>query len=336
MTRASVWYNPELKEYTLGETGPDAEYICKKGFDAPEGKYLRAAAEMRSQIRRGGVFDLSDVTTSTVQAVVILDKVLGTEFREYRCREAFQAIKTPELVLDVDLATKFSAQARVKPLVEADISKMTFARTNFDLATTGKNVSHILLSDEAGKKSVHDVLRLQIENAARALKKLENTQLAAIIEGATDVTGEDWGAINATHGMSSYDPTAKIQTVMTTIWDNGFEADTLIVHPQAFQEFMSNTFIHNLKLDVALKQDGRVVNLVGFPVVNIIIDAAKTATIATVASKSAGAYILADGPTEAAQYRDELRGAEGYVIRQWCEGKHVNTGAARDLTGITA
>lgn len=326
-----IWFDPDEKIYYRGSVGRRslADFIATKGLKEVEPKYLRAAEQVLS-----GYYDTSH--SSTIKAVIVLDRVLATEFREFRCREAFQAIRTPELVLSFDVATTFSASKRVLPLEEASLVRQTQARTTFDLAATGKNVSHVALSDEAEKQAVHDVLRLHIENAARALKKAENEQLADILEGATTITGADWGAMNTNADFSANDPLANLHTAMDAIWGNGMNPDILVLDPQPFQEFMSNTFVHNLKIDDALIQDSKVLRLAGFPDLQIIVDTELVATSAIVLSKSGYGAILADGPTEAAQYRDEIRGADGYIIRQWTEGKLGPAGASREILSVTA
>ena len=331
-TGSRVWFNPAEKIFLRGRAGDirGSDYICKKGLDEVEPQFLRAAEQ---HVRSGGIFDTSH--SSTIKAVIVLDQVLATTFREFRLREACQIIKTPELVLSTDVATLFAASTRVLTLEEAAVLNQTYARTTWDLAATGKNVSHIALSDEAQKQAVHDALRLHIDNAARALAKAENTQLATILEGNTAVAQGDWGAMTTNADFNNRNPADDLQAVMTTIWDNGFNPDTLALHPRPWADFISNTFIHNLKTDQGVN-NGMKISLLGFPTLNVIVDPSLTNTKATLLSKSGSNTVLADGPTEAAQYRDEVRGMDGYVIRQWTEAKVVVAGAGRTETSVSA
>lgn len=330
-----VFFDPNTRCYYRGSVGPvsEGEYVAKVGFDEVEGKYLRAAEQML----RGGVYDTSH--SSTIKATMVLDEVLGLQYRDFRLREAFRIIRTPNLVLSVDVATVFSADTRVLPLVEAKIKNQTYTRTTWDLAATGKNVSHILLSDEAEKQSVHDATRIHIENAANALKSAESTQLATILEGGTETACGDWGAMIATYAdFSNRNPIDDIQAAITTLWGTtgaSFKADTIAMHPRAWSDFISNTFVHNMKIDQGVNGQGGKISIAGFPTLNVIVDPGLTNTKATILSKNDYA-ILADGPTEAAQYRDEDHGADGYVIRQWTEAKRVQLGAARILTSVSA
>lgn len=334
-----VWFDPNTNIYYRGKAGDviRADFIGKRKLSngkyrlaEVESKYLKAA----EHVLRGGIFDTPH--SATIKSVVVLDEVLGTMFPEYRIREAYKAVPSPELVLSVDLATTFSAQKRVLPLMSATKQNQTYVRTTWDLAATGKNVASVLLSDEAVKQAVHPALKLHTDNAARTLKKAENEQLVVVMETATDVSGADFGSMNTNGDFSANNPLDIIRAPIVTLMNNGFNPDAIVWHPQTMIDFMSNTFVHNTVIDQALQRSPAKLMLPGLPPLDVITDAGKTNTIATVLSKSGGALILADGPTEAAQYRDEDRGADGYVIRQWTEGKLVATGAIRDITSVSA
>src|SRR3989304_4252898 len=220
-----VFYDPEGEAYYRGSPGnsgipPDADFIATTHVKSPkpedhlyevEGKYLSAS----ERVFRGGVFDTSH--SSTIKAVIVLDRVLGITFRQYRLRELFDIIRTPELVLSADVATKYAASTRVLPLEESNALNLTFARTTWDLAATGKNQVHLPFSDESLKQAVHDVKNNAIRAAAKALQKAENTQLATIIHNATDLTGADWGALNTNEDFSKNSPLKDIRAALDTI-----------------------------------------------------------------------------------------------------------------------
>lgn len=329
-----AWFNPDDGVFYRGSLGnaANADYIARKGLKEVEGRFLRAAEQSLS----GGIFDTPD--SSAIKAVVVLDQVLGTTFRDYRLREMCQIVNSPQLVLSVDLATKFDAATRVLPLEEAKVAKQTYARTTFDLAAAGKNVAHILLSDESEKQAVHDVFRLHVDNAARALVKAENSQLQAIIEGGTSVatsgySGGAWNTMNSNGDFSHYNPLLDLEGVYDLIWQAGFKPDTIGMHPKVFAALRANTYVRYFNQDAgALSNVSPNLAAVGYPDLQVVTDPDLTATMATVLSKSAGAVVLAAGPTEAAQFRDEIRGADGYVIRQWTLASIINQGSMRTIT----
>ncbi len=269
-----AWFNPDDQVFYRGAVGhPEtSEYVAKFGAKGRptevEPRFLRAA----EQELRAGIFDTPD--SSTIKAIVVLDQVLGLTFRQYRLRECFQIINSPQLVLSVDLGTKFSATGRILPLEEAQVVKQTYARTTFDLAAIGKNVAHILLSDESEKQAVHDVFALHVSNAAMALVKLENSQLATIAEsdaGAGAGVGS-YATMNSNNDFSLYNPLTDIDAQYDAIAQSGFQVDTVAMHPTVWKNFRSNTFVRYHNPAAALDAGTADLGAIGYPQVKTIFD----------------------------------------------------------------
>ncbi len=320
----------------FGKWAPDEskDHVC---FSASIKKYAEdiSALARKGMSYKAGVTDTS--ITSTISALTVLDELLGVKFRNYRLNEAFRIVNSPTLELRADVATKFSGQARVLPLQDPNLQNLTYTRTTWDLAKTGKNVSHIAVADESMKQAAHDVFRMNIENAARELAVMENTQLEVLNAAATAVAGSDWGTYNTTHGESDNSPIPDLEGSMTTIWDNGFEPNKLIMHPKVWGEFIGNSRVRDTQIVESLKTSGDIasIKIVGFPTLDIIIDATRLNTSVVLASKE-NWCLLVRGPTEVAQYRNEIIGLDGYITRQWTEAKQLIAGAAREITGVQA
>lgn len=262
---------------------------------------------------------------STIEAKVILDEVLGLARPEYTLRQICRVIAVPQLVMSIDVATKLAGQEKVPPMVEAEVSAQAYSRANFDL---WKNVVHVVIADEARKKAAHDLLTLHIEDAARDLARMENKQIATIAETGTEVAGTDWGDVTK-------NPFNDLTGVITTIKSNGYPADFIAAHPLVWSDFISNPFVKGTLVGVQMP-GGNVFPVPGLPGVIGYSDAVLTSTKAIVGSKRGSAVILGDGPTEAAQYRNEPAGFDAYIIRQWLEPKLCLAGAIRVLTGVHA
>jgi len=243
----------------------------------------------------------------------------------YSLRNICRVVSMPKLVASVDVATKLTGVEKVPPLVEAEISAEAYTRTNFDL---WKNVAHVVVSDEAAKKAAHDIINLQIADAAKEIARMENSQIKAVAEAATAVAGSDWGD-------STKNPFDDIGSVMDVIEGNGFPVDFIAADPLVWLDFFSNTFTRGTAAGVQIPS-GKTFPIPGLPGVTGISDTVLTNTIAIVGSLAAPAIILGDGPTEAARYRDEGKGYTGFIIRQWLQPILVQTGAIRRLTGVHA
>lgn len=274
-------------------------------------------------------------TITNTKALNILDRVLGLQTRSYFLELAVTRVPAPQLVFTVDEYAEGSVQAKVPELLEADLISHTETRTT---KTLYKNVGHIAESEEAQMMASHNTMALRQEKTIKDMARLLNSQIATEMETATDVGAGDWGALDATYFVNNRNPAGDIQGVVTTIRGNGFNVDYMAVHDRVATDFLTNTHIRGQggqgpaygQTVMALNQN--VINVPGFP--TIIVDQAKTATIATVGSKDA--VWLGDGPTIVANYENVQGGYRGWMIKSWKFPYLSQAGAIRDLTSVSA
>jgi len=287
---------------------------------AQTGKYHKQAST--------GVYEAQLITPgdiTSIEAVTVLDEVLGLARPQYILRGICRGIRMDALTASIDVATKLTGREKVPPLGEAVLSAQDYTDVDFDL---WKNVVHVAISDEAMKKAAHDVMGLHVADAARDLARMENKQIAEELAGATDVSGVDWGT-------STNNPFDKLVEVIATIEGNGYPVDWIAAHPIVWGDFLSNPFVKGSLQGVQLPA-GRVFQVPGLPGVTGVSDNQLTNTVAYVGSSVAPAMVLGEGPTEAARYRDEKAGYDAYIIRQWIQPKLVIGDAVRELTGVHA
>lgn len=237
------------------------------------------------------------------------------------------------LTANGDIATKLTGQEKVPPLVEAEISAEAYTRVRFDL---WKNVVHVALSDEAVKKAAHDILGLNVSDAAKELARMENKQVAAEMPSATDqAAGGTWDAMT-TPPTSDNNPFEDILTTLNTLEGNGYPANWSVMHPQVWKAFITNSFVKDLVHAGIAKLGalGGEFSLPGYPDVRVLVDHAVTPNSSCyVMSSEAPALVLGEGPTEAARYRNEKAGYYAYIIRQYLQPKLVLDDAIREITG---
>ena len=260
-----------------------------------------------------------------IEAVAILDEVLGLARPQYVLRQVCRPVRMDSLTARVDVATKLAGQEKVPPLVEAEIGAQSYTTVDFDL---WKNVVHIVMSDEARKKAAHDIMGLHASDAARDLARMENKQIAEELATATDVAGSDWG-------NSTNNPYEDIVGAMTTIEGNGYPVDFMAADPLVWADFLSNDYVKGTLQGVQYPA-GKVFPVPGLPGVTGYSDGALPDTVAYVGSRSAPAVVFGEGPVEAARYRDEKAGYDAYVIRQWLQPELVLSDAIREFTGVHA
>jgi len=287
---------------------------------ASDGKYYKQADSRVFETQMIGPGDIS-----AIEAVTILDEVLGLARPQYVLRNVCRPVRMDSLTARVDIATALAGKEKVPPLVEAEIVAEAYTDVDFDL---WKNVVHVAISDEARKKAAHDILGLHVSDAARDLARMENKQIDEALDGATDVAGADWGD-------TTKNPYNDIVAVMTTIEGAGYPVDAIVAHPLVWGDFFGNPFVKG-QLQGQVMPGGRVFSVPGLPGVTGYSDFSCLNTIAFVLSRAAPALVLGEGPTEAARYRDEKAGYDAYIIRQWLQPKLVLAGAIRELTGVHA
>jgi len=271
-----------------------------------DGKYYKA--------ERLGQFKAQIITPediSAIEAVTILDEVLGLARPQYVLRNVCRVISMPGLTANIDIATALAGQEKVPPLVEAEISAEAYTRVSFDL---WKNVVHVAISDEAIKKAAHDILGLHVADAARDLARMENKQIDEVLDTATDIAGNDWGGAN--------NPYDDIGAAMDVIEAAGYKVDAIAAHPRVWLDFFGNDYVKGQLKGEVLPQ-GNIFDVPGLPGVRGYSDYQLVNTSAFVLSTTAPALVLGDGPTEAARYRNEKAGYDAYIIRQWLQPKLV-------------
>ncbi len=287
---------------------------------ASDGKYYKQAD---SRVFEAQMIAPGDI--SAIEAVTILDEVLGLAVPQYVLRNVCRPVRMDSLTARVDIATALAGKEKVPPLVEAELSAEAYTDVDFDL---WKNVVHVAISDEARKKAAHDILGLHVSDAARDLVRMENKQIDEALDGATDVAGADWGD-------TTKNPYNDIVPAMATIEGAGYPVDAIVANPLVWGDFFGNPFVKG-QLQGQVMPGGRIFNLPGLPGVRGYSDFACLSTIAFVLSTSAPALVMGEGPTEAARYRDEKAGYDAYIIRQWLQPKLVLAAAIRELTGVHA
>ena len=172
---------------------------------ALDGKYYKYSGnpDRTHEFYNAGIVTPTDV--ADVEAVVILDEVMGRARPNYNLRSLCRVIPMDQLVCTIDLATGFTVQRKVPPLVEAEISKDAYSTITFNL---WKNVGHVVVSDEAGMKARHPILGESIDECARDLPRAENLDIKdasdTITEKVSSAAYSDWGA--KTSAVSNTDP----------------------------------------------------------------------------------------------------------------------------------
>jgi hypothetical protein len=131
-------------------------------------------------------------------------------------------------------------------------------------------------------------------------------------------------------GISTNDPFDAIIPAIDYIQGKGWPVDFMALHQTIYSKFIRNTHVRELVHAgiASLGPNGGAFTLPGYPTVKVVTDFALTETPdgthgPLIGSSVAPGLVFGEGPTMAAQYRDEAKGFDGYIIRKWQEPKVV-------------
>lgn len=292
-----------------------------------DGKYY-ATSFPEGSFREAQLVTPEDI--ADIEAVVVLDEVVGLLTAEQRLRKLCSIVRMPELVMRVDVGTLRTGSEKVPPMVEAELKADAYVPVDFEL---WKNVDHIAFEDSAVKKAHHDIVRLHTQKVARVMGAMENSQISTVLKDLTDQTGADWGAKSGGESVNS--PFDDICAAVAAIEALGGEPNRIGMHPLVWADFVSNTHVQKSVM-AGLAKIGDSMALPMFPRMELVIDAALTNTVCYVIDQNAPCVIFGEGPTEAERYRHAPAGFTGYMVRQWMQPKMVLADAGREITGVHA
>ena len=302
---------------------------------AVDGKYYQATGnpEAQRKFEAAGILAPSDI--SSVQAITVLNEVLGLARPNYNLRNVCRVIPMDNLTMTIPIATSLTGQRKVKPMEEAELSKQAYTDVDFEL---WKNVVHVAIPDETNFKAAFPLMQMAMADAGRDLPRMENLDIADELEGSvTEKVAAspyvDWGAVSS--GVSTTNPFVNIQANMNYIQGKGYPVDFMAMHPTIFGKFVQNTYVRELvKAGMAtvtgqngIPQSGSF-TLPGYPTIRVITDYSLTETPTSalgpiIGSSVAPGIVLGTGPTYATSYRDESKDVDAYKIRQFLQPKVV-------------
>ena len=311
----------EIIDLVLAEGKAVRKVEYQPKWDRKQGRYVvtRQAIHTIGQALGGVGPDITNITSTNV-----LFEVLGLVGPEYALRNICRVSPCPSLIGEVRVATKATANTDIGAGEEPDLKQITYAKVPINLRDH-KDVYPALFLDEDRKQANTDLMGDAALDAAFALALSESTKIQTLIEAASAVAGGDWASVN---------PIENIQGAVSTIEAAcGYEANRIAAHPYVWADYFGSSYVRGLY--PTAWPSGKVFPVPGCPGMTGIKDNSMTTTIAVIAADRA-AFVHADGPTEAEQFRLPMRGADVYLIRHWNQPYQAVSTAAIKLTGVHA
>jgi hypothetical protein len=338
-SRIALTYSPYTSKIYIGSISGsdftrDRDLIplikINKNKKLGDGRHEILYAEYIRQAERhlqAGVLDT--VHVQTLNAVQILDMIIGEEYRQYYLQEGCTRIPVPKLELRIPIANKYEASERVPPMVEPNILNTRFTTVEFNL---WKNVVALAVEDESRLRPAVDPFASQIKTAASALGRAVAKQIVEELSKFSTVAKDSWGSLGASDNFSAYNPLDHIAMEYSSTADNGYEADTIIMHPRTWAAYQSNTFIKGYTILTPERLGMGVFPLPGWPGITAVVDSLFMQGQAALYDRKT--FLLGEGPTVIEQGRDIEKGMDKYIIRQWVQPLLTTNNSGTIMTNL--
>ncbi len=303
------------------------------------GEWKNIAAEYDARVKHAGANPMmrsaavgTDSDFAAIDVVNVMATMVNTELRQFVLERALPVIGTPQLTINVDTYTRFTAETGVPEGVMPTTKRGGATRVLFNLT---KDVSTIAMTDESQLRLVHDMWRQQIDNATTDFKRIKANKIATLLETATAVSGADWTLFTTDHNTNS--PFKDVGSTADTITANNGNATVLTSHDKAWRSYSQSTFVKGVLQAIPLPSIGQakvITDVPGMPGYNWYTDNEHTNTILMIFDPSAVAMF--QGPVKTEQYRLSREGIDGYVYRDWNLPAILVPGRVRKITGVTS
>lgn len=264
---------------------------------------------------------IPDDVSDGMKAELIVEELLGLARRKYNMRKYCRVIDTgTRLQGRWPVATKLAGHEKVPALVEAAVSAQAYTDLTFNL---WKNVVHLAIAREAEFDSIVDLMRSNIQDAARDLARMENKQIAEIVPTYTSVAGGNWS--------STDNPLDDIMPLVGTIQDLGYDPNAIVMQSLVYADFLANENIREVY------ERGATVARLGIEMIGSLQIGRESGLVAETAwllDTEAPAATLFDGPSIVEQYTMASKFARGYATGKFLEPVKTLDDAAREMTGL--
>jgi len=312
--REDPWF-PEFRE--------EAKRVLK--YDQHNGQF------QGSRIKKAAAGAITSDDNPTIHLVQILAETMGRDTRVYSLEQVVSQAQTPGLSLSLDTWSGFGISMGVPEGIEPLPQKGKYVRQEYLM---GKDVAHVLITDEAGYRADRDLMAEHITHAQAEFRRAHNLKIAIALEAAPQEAGSDWGAIDTGGFHYAADPSAEIGVLIDLIDENSGVADVIASHSTVFRKFLSNGKIGGLTAPAANVTTGTklIQNPPTMPGMTWALDNLKSRDVVTVFDRRA--VIFGQGPVRTGTYRQEGRGADGYITRDWNRCIISDPSRVYNLTGV--
>ena len=265
---------------------------------------------------------ISEDLSNPMVATVVVEEVFRSARHKYNLREATRIISTNDAIdVHIPLITqRIEGHRNIGELEETPLSAQ---RYDFIHERLHKNVAHISLSKEMQISAKQDVMKWNAEDCGRDIARMENMDIADVINTITQIAGNDWTD-------PAVDPFVDLMLASRTVRDEGFNPNQLWLASDSYSALLTNPNIVNRFERGATVADD-LGSIAGFKIYK---DNELTDGTATFIDTSEPSIMLFDGPEWIYDYNEPKAFFDGYIIADFLHVELVQPDSAITLTGI--
>lgn len=290
-------------------------------FQEDAQNYLRAV--------EAGITTTADY--APIKLVFSLQELLNIEQRVFTLPDAVQTKQTNLLNIMVGEYNRFQISEDLGELDTVEARKGQFSTTQFSLR---KAAGHIAWSDEFMMQNyLENPMPIMMQNVASDMVRVKAKKIATVLATATtaSVNGADLTAFTGEH--STTNPINVFSLAAKEIYDNFGTADRTAMSQMTLSAYLSNTFVKPLFTQP--RDTSPVAGNVTLPGLGLTAYIDNSIANGTAYIWDNEAIWFIQGPVRASNYRDEIPGATGYIVRDWHKAIVRKSGMLRKLTGLT-
>lgn len=276
-------------------------------------------------------------TNAAVEILNVFGKTFGLKDRNYAGTELAQAIAVPNLVIDIDVLTKFGGMAKLGEQQLPRGKEVKYTRTHYE---TDKFGLMFEVSEESILKNVHNPFEDSVTVAGA--KVAQRKSFDVISELDTNLTGVTalaaWDTFVASTDRSTQNPKKDISRVITSTIEGTGEGGTFNTagaHTITVQDYEGNSYVNDrISAQPNPNNTPGTRPLPGFDGVTLVQDHfIKQGDFYVLDVGDETCCALFEGPQRVATKTDEILNSRVYGIFSYHLAKIINASKGRKITG---
>lgn len=328
--------NAHLSNVKTAQQGTNFAYdaFLDSEFEAVAEQYISDVSKT-GRVREAA---LRSSTNSAVDIVNIWTEVLGKKDRTYAGKNMAKEIPTPNLLIEIDTATKFQGMTRIDEGQQGGgvMKELTYSRASFSAKKYGLK---FIIHEESQLKNHHNVLQDSIQVASTKVEQRQSFDTIAALSGITTIAAAGvWDTFVAGADRSTNDPLADIGKVQLIIEgaNVGGKFSRVGMHPLTNLRYKENSFIRGVASTnpVGYEFEPGTTQLQGVEGVGLVLDPSfEQGRVYCVATEVEPTVAFFQGPQRIGSEHDQESGDDKYFIVDYHDAAVIQSETGRTITG---